>query len=139
MQLVIQRLKLKCPVTDFVASIFLRSSFEALNCFFSATLHTGKKEEDTFQEEEEYLFIQEASKMPSIKNNLTAILYKTDDIRLEDTDVPDDIGAGQVLLRMDSVGICGSDVHYWTHGAIGDFVGKKPMILGHEAAGIVEK
>jgi hypothetical protein len=25
----------------------------------------------------------------------------------------------QVLLRMDSVGICGSDVHYWTHGAIG--------------------
>ena len=28
----------------------------------------------------------------------------------------------QVLLRMDSVGICGSDVHYWTHGAIGDFI-----------------
>ena len=30
----------------------------------------------------------------------------------------------QVLLRMDSVGICGSDVHYWTHGAIGDFIVK---------------
>jgi L-iditol 2-dehydrogenase len=30
----------------------------------------------------------------------------------------------EVLLRMDSVGICGSDVHYWTHGAIGDFVVK---------------
>ena len=40
---------------------------------------------------------------------------------------------------MDSVGICGSDVHYWTHGAIGDFVVKAPMILGHEAAGVVAK
>ena len=40
---------------------------------------------------------------------------------------------------MDSVGICGSDVHYWTHGAIGDFIVKAPMIIGHEAAGIVEK
>jgi len=43
------------------------------------------------------------------------------------------------LLKMDSVGICGSDVHYWTHGAIGDFIVKAPMILGHEAAGIVAK
>ena len=40
---------------------------------------------------------------------------------------------------MDSVGICGSDVHYWTHGAIGDFVVNAPMILGHEAAGVVAK
>ena len=31
-----------------------------------------------------------------------------------------------------SVGICGSDVHYWTHGAIGDFIVKAPMVLGHE-------
>ena len=45
----------------------------------------------------------------------------------------------KVLLRMDSVGICGSDVHYWTHGAIGDFIVKAPMILGHEAAGVVAK
>jgi len=71
-------------------------------------------------------------------DNLTAILYKTNDIRMEQTPIPtpkDD----EVLLKMDSVGICGSDVHYWTHGAIGDFVVKAPMILGHEAAGIVEK
>ena len=40
---------------------------------------------------------------------------------------------------MDSVGICGSDVHYWTHGAIGDFIVKAPMVIGHEAAGVVEK
>lgn len=70
--------------------------------------------------------------------NLTAILYKTHDIRLEDRPVPEP-GDDQVLLRMDSVGICGSDVHYWTHGAIGDFVVKAPMVLGHEAAGVVHK
>lgn len=40
---------------------------------------------------------------------------------------------------MHSVGICGSDVHYWQHGRIGDFVLKQPMILGHEASGRVVK
>lgn len=44
-----------------------------------------------------------------------------------------------VLLQMHSVGICGSDVHYWQHGKIGDFVVSKPMVLGHEAAGRVVK
>lgn len=43
----------------------------------------------------------------------------------------------EVLLRMSRVGICGSDVHYWTHGRIGDFIVKAPMVLGHEAAGVV--
>lgn len=45
----------------------------------------------------------------------------------------------EVLLRMHSVGICGSDVHYWQHGRIGDFVVKDPMVLGHEASGTVVK
>lgn len=45
----------------------------------------------------------------------------------------------EVLLRMDKVGICGSDVHYWVNGRIGDFVVKAPMVLGHEAAGIVHQ
>ena len=69
-------------------------------------------------------------------DNLTAILYKTGDIRLENTEVPKP-APDQVLLQMDSVGICGSDVHYWTHGAIGDFIVRAPMVLGHEAAGVV--
>ena len=38
---------------------------------------------------------------------------------------------------MQAVGICGSDVHYWVEGAIGDFIVKEPMILGHEGSGIV--
>jgi L-iditol 2-dehydrogenase len=43
----------------------------------------------------------------------------------------------QVLIAMKAVGICGSDVHYWTHGRIGDFIVKAPMVLGHESAGQV--
>ncbi|PVD37792.1 hypothetical protein C0Q70_00393 [Pomacea canaliculata] len=70
--------------------------------------------------------------------NLTAILYKKDDLRLEDLPVPEP-GPGQVQLCMQQVGICGSDVHYWTHGEIGDFVVKAPMVLGHEASAVVSK
>ena len=43
----------------------------------------------------------------------------------------------EVLLKMQSVGICGSDVHYWTAGRIGDFVVTSPMVMGHEASGCV--
>ena len=43
----------------------------------------------------------------------------------------------EVLVQMKSVGICGSDVHYWTHGSIGDFIVKGPMVMGHESSGIV--
>lgn len=71
-------------------------------------------------------------------SNLTAVLKRINDIQLEERKVPEP-APGEVLIRMDSVGICGSDVHYWTHGAIGDFVVRAPMVLGHEAAGIIEK
>lgn len=37
------------------------------------------------------------------------------------------------------MGICGSDVHYLVHGRIGDFIVTKPMIIGHEASGVVAK
>lgn len=70
------------------------------------------------------------------KDNLSAILHGIDDIRLEQREIPK-IKEDEVLIRMESVGICGSDVHYWTHGAIGDFVVKAPMVLGHESAGVV--
>lgn len=47
-------------------------------------------------------------------------------------------GRGEVLVRVRSVGVCGSDVHYYTHGRIGPFVVESPLILGHEMAGIIE-
>ena len=40
---------------------------------------------------------------------------------------------------MQKVGICGSDVHYLKHGAIGDFIVRAPMVLGHEASGIIHE
>ena len=40
---------------------------------------------------------------------------------------------------MAQVGICGSDVSYYTKGMIGDFIVKAPMILGHEGSGVVAK
>lgn len=46
-------------------------------------------------------------------------------------------GPGQVLVRVEAVGICGSDVHYYRHGRIGDFVVRAPMVLGHEPGGTV--
>ncbi|KAF3420375.1 hypothetical protein E2986_01173, partial [Frieseomelitta varia] len=45
----------------------------------------------------------------------------------------------EVLLQMACVGICGSDVHYLVNGRIGDFVVRKPMIIGHESSGVVVK
>uniref|UniRef100_A0A8C4Z2Z0 Sorbitol dehydrogenase n=1 Tax=Gadus morhua TaxID=8049 RepID=A0A8C4Z2Z0_GADMO len=72
------------------------------------------------------------------ENNLCVVLHSKGDLRLEERPIPEP-GPNDVLLRMHSVGICGSDVHYWQHGRIADFVVKQPMVLGHEAAGRVVK
>ena len=47
------------------------------------------------------------------------------------------MGPRDVRVKLHTVGICGSDVHYYTHGQIGPFVVNAPMILGHEASGTV--
>jgi L-iditol 2-dehydrogenase len=41
------------------------------------------------------------------------------------------------LVQINAVGVCGSDVHYYQHGRIGDFVVERPMVLGHESGGVV--
>ena len=43
----------------------------------------------------------------------------------------------EALVKVEYVGICGSDVHYYEHGRIGNFIVEKPIVLGHEAAGTV--
>jgi L-iditol 2-dehydrogenase len=55
-------------------------------------------------------------------------------IRLEDRPVPTP-GVGEVLVQVRAVGVCGSDVHYFEHGRIGDFVVRSPLVLGHEVSG----
>jgi D-xylulose reductase len=47
------------------------------------------------------------------------------------------LGPEDVRIKIHTVGICGSDVHYYTHGKIGNFVVKEPMVLGHEASGTI--
>lgn len=44
---------------------------------------------------------------------------------------------GDVLVKVSAVGICGSDTHYLRHGRIGEHVVREPLVLGHEAAGVI--
>jgi len=67
-----------------------------------------------------------------------AILKKIGKIVIEDIEKPK-VQPGHVLIKIDYVGICGSDVHYYEHGRIGDFVVEKPLILGHECSGVIEE
>lgn len=65
-----------------------------------------------------------------------AVLYAKRDIRIEDR--PEPVAKGtQVKIRVRAVGVCGSDVHYYTEMAIGDQVIKKPQPVGHEFSGEV--
>jgi L-iditol 2-dehydrogenase len=61
--------------------------------------------------------------------------------KFEIQQVPDPhiIGDNDVLIRIKMVGVCGSDIHYYTTGRIGSQIVKYPFIIGHEAAGIVER
>src|SRR6266550_3044958 len=65
---------------------------------------------------------------------MAAVLYAPRDLRIEQRPVPTP-SQGEVLVRILSVGVCGSDVHYYEHGRIGDFVVRSPLILGHESSG----
>jgi L-iditol 2-dehydrogenase len=65
-----------------------------------------------------------------------AVLRGPGDVVLEDRPVPS-AGPGEVVVRIRSVGVCGSDTHYYDHGRIGSFVVEAPLVLGHEAAGEV--
>ncbi|HEX9905074.1 MAG TPA: NAD(P)-dependent alcohol dehydrogenase [Propylenella sp.] len=65
------------------------------------------------------------------------VLERQRELSLRDIDLPLEIGPDDVKVKIHTVGICGSDVHYYTHGRIGPFVVKAPMVLGHEAAGVV--
>lgn len=65
------------------------------------------------------------------------VLEKVRELSLRDIDLPMAVGPDDVKIKIDTVGVCGSDVHYYTHGRIGSFVVNAPMVLGHEAAGVI--
>lgn len=64
------------------------------------------------------------------------MLRKPGDVVVEERPIPR-AGPAEVVVRVSSVGVCGSDTHYYDHGRIGRFVMEKPLVLGHEAAGEV--
>ncbi|XKL65959.1 hypothetical protein PGB90_009379 [Kerria lacca] len=101
-------------------------------CFSKCIVKPGSSIDNS----EQHIF--KVIEMANTKKNLCAVLYGIDDIRLEMYEIPE-VGDTDVLLEMYCTGICGSDVHYWKHGRIGDFVLEKPMIIGHESSGTVIK
>jgi D-xylulose reductase len=65
------------------------------------------------------------------------VLERKGELSLRDIDLPQEVAPRDVKIAIDTVGICGSDVHYYEYGKIGPFVVNAPMVLGHEAAGRV--
>ncbi len=66
----------------------------------------------------------------------TAVLVEPHEFELHDRPRPSP-DPDEVLVAVRDVGICGSDVHYYEHGRIGDYVVEEPLVLGHESAGEV--
>ncbi|KAH7138715.1 chaperonin 10-like protein [Dendryphion nanum] len=75
---------------------------------------------------------------PNLANmlNPSAVLYAAGDLRFEDREVPE-LKEGEVLVRIEYVGVCGSDVHFWRHGSIRTPLPKTGITMGHEASGTI--
>lgn len=67
------------------------------------------------------------------------VLESKGKLNLRAIEIEEQVGPKDVRIDVHTVGICGSDVHYYQHGRIGPFVVEAPMILGHEAAGTVSE
>jgi len=65
------------------------------------------------------------------------VLEKARTLSLRDIDIRETLGPGDVRIRVHTVGICGSDLHYYKEGRIGPYVVSEPMVLGHEASGTI--
>ena len=63
------------------------------------------------------------------------VLEKAMELTIRDIDIQEKFGPDDVRIAINYVGICGSDVHFYQYGAIGNFIVRSPMVLGHEASG----
>ncbi len=63
--------------------------------------------------------------------------HQSRDMRLEEVPKPEPL-PHEALIRIEAVGVCGSDIHYYRDGRIGENRLREPTILGHEYAGVVE-
>jgi L-idonate 5-dehydrogenase len=64
------------------------------------------------------------------------VVHAAKDLRIEDR-AADQPGDGEVVVQIETGGICGSDLHYYNHGGFGSITLREPMILGHEVAGSI--
>jgi len=65
------------------------------------------------------------------------VLERQHELAIRDFPLDEQLGHQDVRIELRTVGVCGSDVHYYEHGRIGHFVVREPMILGHEASGVI--
>lgn len=65
-----------------------------------------------------------------------AVMLGVGKMGFEEREIPT-VKENEVLVKLEYVGICGSDLHYYETGAIGDYVVKPPFVLGHEPGGTV--
>ncbi|KAI4678982.1 uncharacterized protein J4E88_006272 [Alternaria novae-zelandiae] len=77
------------------------------------------------------------SSVTTTEKNPAFVLRAIKDVAFEDREVPKLRDEHEVRVHVAQTGICGSDVHYWQRGRIGDFVLNSPIILGHESSGTV--
>ena len=76
--------------------------------------------------------------MTRLSNMKAVRLHGPSDLRVEQLPFPTQPGPGQVLLKVKCTGVCGSDLHTFKHGKIGNVEVKNPLVLGHEFSGLVE-
>jgi L-idonate 5-dehydrogenase len=67
---------------------------------------------------------------------IACVIHGAKSLKIEQRPTPSP-GEGEVLVRFGAGGICGSDLHYYHEGRVGDFVLREPLVLGHEVAGEV--
>lgn len=66
----------------------------------------------------------------------TAVMTDIMEVEIQERPIPTPAD-NEVLVKIENVGICGSDLHYYEAGRIGNFIVKPPFVLGHEAGGTV--
>ncbi|KAF2134002.1 GroES-like protein, partial [Dothidotthia symphoricarpi CBS 119687] len=70
--------------------------------------------------------------------NRALVLSPSLEFSYEERTIPTFRTSRDVIVRIIATGLCGSDIHYWQHGRIGNYIVDSPIVLGHESAGIVE-
>ena len=124
---------LSSPSKTSASYLLAEAALQSVRPNLIAAHHTEARRS---QEQHAALPVMDAGPSPFPFSNSSAILHPDGRLLVGNAPIPA-LRPGRVLVEMKSVGICQSDVHYWKQGRIGDFIVRKPMVLGHECAGIV--